>query len=595
MIGHSDRALAELGGAAPARARPSRMETLLILGLTALAAWLRLRGLDTAGIGQYDEGVYAFTGLGLGDASQPHRVWPGQERFAPPVYFSLVAIARLLSGLPSDVAAILVNVVLGTLTVPLVWWITRRWLSAGAAMPAAALVALSEFHILMSRTALTDVTFTFVFLIALAAMAWALAGADRDAALGRGIVAGLAVGLAWNTKYHGWFALVIAAAAIVATRMFGGTPMHVTRRMVRIWVASAITAGLTFVPWGIYIVTSHGSVNAWSTNYARMITINVFATIWRHAGEQLYLDGALTRASVLVALVLAAIWSDRRSGEGAGRRALYALGIAASAFFLGGTATTLLLAVIAVPTILRRPATLPGWFLIGWIGLWIAAAPLYRPYFRLLLPFTVAGAMAAGAALAALATAGPAVRRTLRTGERLRAALPAIAAGVLAVAVWAGVRPRSRASDPWRPSRGMADAATRIAAALPPSAPVVVVAEPPLAFYLHTQGHAAFGDLTNFDQLDSLPDPSYIVTGVYTRRAPIIAEAIRTRADRLELLGRFPLDPTDVRLLDDFTPADARRYRARPDSTYDLLLYRLRGPSAAGTARADTASRRPSL
>src|SRR5688572_26557900 len=191
-------------------------EVIGVIALTGCALGLRAWGFGDTGLGQFDEGVYAFTGLGLTDPSQPYRMFPEQQKFSPLVYVSLVALSYLLRGASAH-SAILVNVIVGTLSVLGVWWIARRWFGAAAAIGAAVFTALSEAHVILSRTALTDVTFTLLFFIALAAMVWSL---ERGGTW-RAVVAGVLVGLAWNTKYHGWFALVIVAMAIGARWLAG--------------------------------------------------------------------------------------------------------------------------------------------------------------------------------------------------------------------------------------------------------------------------------------------------------------------------------------------------------------------------------------
>jgi hypothetical protein len=75
--------------------------------------------------------------------------------------------------------------------------------------------------------------------------------------------------------------------------------------------------------------------------------------------------------------------------------------------------------------------------------------------------------------------------------------------------------------------------------------------------------------------LDSLSTPAWVVTGVYTRRAPQLREGIAALSGRLTHVDRVPFRPKDVRLLDDMSPDVARAWIAAPDSTFDLHLYRL--------------------
>ena len=142
------------------------------------------------------------------------------------MFFSLVGLAYYVFGGPSDIAAILINTILGTLTVGLVWWVGRSWFGPQTGIAAAALLAFSEYHIGLSRTALTDVAFGFFFLLALACVVVAF----QRQSIGLSIVAGLMVGLAWNTKYHGWFALLIAGAALLPFAWYCRAPGVSQRR-----------------------------------------------------------------------------------------------------------------------------------------------------------------------------------------------------------------------------------------------------------------------------------------------------------------------------------------------------------------------------
>jgi hypothetical protein len=72
---------------------------------------------------------------------------------------------------------------------------------------------------------------------------------------------------------------------------------------------------------------------------------------------------------------------------------------------------------------------------------------------------------------------------------------------------------------------------------------------------------------------DTLNTPVYAITGFYTHRPPRQRKELARMSDRFTLLGSFPLDPWDVRILDDLTPRQAHRYRAHPDSTFVLKLF----------------------
>jgi hypothetical protein len=80
--------------------------------------------------------------------------------------------------------------------------------------------------------------------------------------------------------------------------------------------------------------------------------------------------------------------------------------------------------------------------------------------------------------------------------------------------------------------------------------------------------------------LDTLSTPALLVAGVYARRTPPLREGLHRIAARLDSLERYPAAPNDLRLLDDMTPDRARRFLVAPDTTFDMVLFRIR-PSVA--------------
>jgi hypothetical protein len=284
-----------------------------------------------------------------------------------------------------------------------------------------------------------------------------------------------------------------------------------------------------------------------------------------HVVQQGYLEGLFTRVSVLVALMLAVLMLRRVLS---GQRARLALaGVAAVAATLGGMAATAVLSLAAIPSLLARRREIAPWVLLGWFALWVVAAPLYRPYFRLLLPMLLATAVMAGIAVAGLlrsAAESAAARRWHDLG--LTAGMVAL---VLLVSRW-----HDDSSHPWRAYDGARESAARISALIGTAAPVAVVGEPSVAFYLRLRGHPVFGDITSPEMLDTLTAPHFVVAGAYARRTGALREALAAR-EELRHLGRFPMQPTEIRLLDDLSAAAARTYRAAPDSTFELHLYSL--------------------
>ncbi|MCC6316269.1 MAG: glycosyltransferase family 39 protein [Gemmatimonadaceae bacterium] len=535
---------------------------VLLLALATLAG-LALRGwhLDLAGLTHFDEGVYAFSGLGVADASQPARLFPEQQKFSPPVYFTLVALFNLLGATPER-SPFVVNLVMGTVSIPVLWVLTRRWFGPVAAMAAAWWLAGSEFHVAMSRTALTDVTFALTFVIALGAVIAAIDRGSRASA----VLAGVCVGLAWNTKYHGWFALVVGAMVIAARWQMQGAGLSWLRERIRIWLVMSVVAFVCYLPWTLFIQTQPGSSSGWVSYFATMLRLDWFGNLWRQVEQQAYLEGAWSRASVPLGAVAAWLVA-RRTGRDLAWWFVPALAIAA--MIVGSAGTALLLAIVGLGMAWRRGMTLPAWLLASVLALWFVMAPVYHPYFRLILPFTIATFALGGAAVEDHAVP---VRAASPWRGLLVGAVAVLAAG--AVGVW-----RADPSDPWRSTTGLVAAADRLSADVPAGEPVSVIGEPALAFYLQRRGHPSW-QRTTIEGLDSLTAPRYVVTGIYARRAPMLVTRLQERRDHLELLDRVPISPpSDLRLLDDFKPDSARRWLAVPDSTYDLLLYRYTPPA----------------
>jgi len=536
--------------------RAEARERWCVAALTVIALALRAWQLQRAGLSQFDEGVYAFSGLGLTDPSQPHRLFPEQQKFSPPVYFSLVALSYLVAG-ASDRSAILVNVVLGAATVPVLWWVARRWVGPAGAVAAAAMVALGGEHILLSRSGLTDVTFALVFLIALGAVARAL---ERPTTR-QGIIAGLAVGLAWNTKYHGWFALVIGAMAIGAKWRIERTPLPSLRPVIRTWVVMSVVAAACYLPWTLFIQSQAGSSSGWVSYFATMLRIDWFGNLARYARELWLLEGAWSRASVAIGILLAT-WIRRRDAAVAWTPAVAAWTVAGAA--LGAAATAVVLSIVTIARRLRsQEATSYGiWCMIALLALWVVMAPLYQPYFRLLLPFSIATFILAGDAVVGLVPQdAPQSTRGASLGV-----LSLAASVLIAVAM-------PRFASPWFDTRSLASVAREIDAKVPPNAPVAVIGEPPLAFYLHRLGHPSF-DRATLKELDGSTSPVLVASGFYARMAPTLRDGLRDREPALEILGRFPVIPSDLRLIDDYGPFRAPDYRTRPDSMYDVILFR---------------------
>ena len=106
-----------------------------------------------------------------------------------------------------DVAAILVSIASGILTIPVAAWLSRRTFGPGAGAAAAGLAAFSGPLVAFSRMALTDASFLLFWLCALGQ---GQRFVERPN-LFRAILLGLAVGISQLFKYNGWTSGIIVA------------------------------------------------------------------------------------------------------------------------------------------------------------------------------------------------------------------------------------------------------------------------------------------------------------------------------------------------------------------------------------------------
>lgn len=544
---------------APGDSRRTELLALVVIVLAAFVA--RYWAFGATGMMHFDEGVYAISASGL--LQSPYQLFPGQINFSPPFYFTSVGVVARVFGAEPDRVAVLLNILFGTATVLAVWWIGRAWFGARAAIIAAMLLAFSQFHILMSRVVLTDAAFALWFVLGLGALTQAI---DRRS-YRLAILAGVIVGLAWNTKYHGWFVLLITGAALVPG-LWRARASGEWRTPVTLWLTAAVVSLVLYLPWAAYIRIYSGSGGYGSIlqYYSTMLSIDWFGNLARQARQQVFLEGTLSRAAPLLALAAGLLV---RRGRSVGTAAWITIGLAAGALLIGQAGVAALLALAGIPMLLRDFDRYHARVLLCWVGLWVVAAPVYHPYARLILPFTIASFLLTGLVIDRLLGGSDAGLVGSRQWPPAGIALAAAVVVALATPVL-----RDDVSDPWRRSRDLAAIADSIALRTGEGDVVHVLGEPPLAHYLRRAGRRA-PPRVSLGVLDTISKPAYLVTGRYTDVAPMLRNRVSAMSDRLTKIGVYAFDPNDLRLLDDLRPAAARRYRAARDSTFDLTLYRV--------------------
>ncbi|HRX19529.1 MAG: glycosyltransferase family 39 protein [Gemmatimonadetes bacterium] len=558
-----------------ARARIAIVVAVLTLAL-AVRAWQPQR----LGLGHYDEGVYAISATGIVEWPGSH-LFPGQTRFSPPAWFGGVGVVSRVLGAPPDRVAPWLNIGIGAATAAGAAAIGMAWFGVPVGAAAGVLLAVDPLGVMLSRSGLTDPLFTFWFLLAIGAMVRAVErGGWRALAL-----AGLLTGLAWNTKYHGWFVGVVGVGAITGAWWWGRRQRDAARqwrlRFGRL-VGLGLLAALCYLPWAIYMRQAAGprGFGSFVEYYLTLIDTAWVATASRHVAMQLFLDTPLARVGLALAAAVL-VWSGR-SRLAPGRLIAVALLLVVPTLLVGTIATIGILVVGGLLRLWPERTRLPVAACFAWLGLWVVAAPFYHPYARLLLPMMLVTAL-----LAAIGLEG--IVRWAGADEQV--GLPsrsvAILALVLGGALWFVPGPARALGDPWRDASGSQAVAVALDAAAPGGAPIHVLGEPSIAHYLTRLGREAPTLTDDFRVFDSLTAPVYLAAGVYSRRAPNIRAGVEHLRGRLDSLGAFAPDPTDLRLLDDLGPGEARRFRRAPDTEFDVVLYRIRPASAVPVLAGD--------
>ena len=497
----------------------------LIAGLLAVCAWL-LRPAD-AGLCHFDEGAYACSALAIAQGQFPAAMHPGQPLLSPPLYFTLCGLLMRLVGTHSEQVLLQVSSVAGALCAPMLFGLGRACLGRAAGAVAGLLLALSQLQAGFATMALTDPLFLLCFLLAL----WLLWRAEQARSLILAACAGLAVGLAWNTKYHGWLALVVAAPAVLWHARVDGV-RALAAAALRLAVAAGV-AGAAFLPWFWFVQSQPGG-------YAAVVQQQrQFLREWRaalaHGADQLgyvaFLD-AWWWGPLLSCAALALGW----------RRPLVLLALlplAAAALLHSATLALAGAALLALPLVLRQQGG--GLLVVGWCAVFTVLTPLYHPYPRLLLPWHAAVCLLAGAALAWWGQARP------RAGWILMGWLAAATLGALLLPGGLGALHATFARTSLRT---VADA---LAPALTPAdVPVAVLGEPALVFHLRQAGRQAF----HLNSPRDLPvgRDLFLITGLYAERAPGVAQWLAAHQSELQPAATHEWAAPDLRRIDDSKP-----------------------------------------
>jgi hypothetical protein len=579
--------------------------------LTIIALLLRSVHLARSSVSHFDEGVYLLWGL-AGD-------YPAKELFAPPLFPKLAGAASLIVG-PGDFSGQLLNAVIGAATVPAVWWVSRCWYSSTASVVSASLATFSGFHIAFSRLVLTDVLFTFWFVLSLAVIAESLfrdciSGefAASESTAGRDTIdtrhrlitaaAGLAAGAAMNTKYNGVLVLMIPGLALVLGYALGLVrTTALWRRALPRLVLIATIAALLYLPWFWHVHSAYGytallqhhsgystGIRQWPQNLVTML-----------ASEQ-FLNGGRGFVGPLAGLSIGLTFHARSPGlKHVGLLAC----VSVAGICLGDGVGWILASIVMLFNLRNGGAT--NLVLLCWLGSLILLTPLYRPYARLMLPLLAAGWVAYGAAIDLLlrrlegGRAGG-VREPLGVNEpRLKGVSSSrsprdkgwirfgrTAAGFVCVAgagfiYWK----HTRANRDWSSNTTLKVACEKLVRSIPEPDRIASYVRPPALFYLYEFAGARAAGLRDPSVPDALQrwlvDPAaphwLIVDQSLLPDNASLRDQIEQARDGLHEVARFSYRPSDAVLLDDFGRVClSPDFESIVDRNYQLVLYQRGG------------------
>lgn len=239
----------------------SRQEIFLVSLACILGVFLRIRHTEVLAVEHFDEGVYS---AGLWHDAAIGTPYPMRHLYAPPLLPKLIEVCSLIPGL-EQTAPFAPSILLGCLSVPLLWWLARSWFGMNAGLFAVYILAFSDFHITFSRMALTDAPVLFWILLATGLAAY---GLDRRS-LRLIASAGVATGIAWWTKYTGWLPLAIAWSGGIFWWLTAGRRTTNLITVLKLLAVMTLVAFAVWLPWLIALqdLGGYSAVSANHRNY----------------------------------------------------------------------------------------------------------------------------------------------------------------------------------------------------------------------------------------------------------------------------------------------------------------------------------------
>ena len=364
-------------------ADPNYWRSLVIIVIATIVAFpLRIWPLGQLGFNQFDEGIYGMAAGWIFNSQGIASIDPSLIPYAPPGYPILVGISFFFLGI-SDQAALLVSAIAGTLTIPVVAWISKRIFGHQAAVVSAWCVCLSGPHIAFSRMALTDAPFLLVWSIGFALSLRFLENPRFLTGLGMG----LSVGLAQQFKYNGW----LLGGVVIASTLVGiacSKEERRSKRWLRLGCWGGFAAGIAWIvvyPWYRF-VENHGGYDALLKHQRSYL--GGWSAWWPHllsqVNQAVVLAGPAWISIITVLTVGLSSWLLRSNRSGSDRR--WSLQVLKMVGLIGPLiAAPVTTSLLAIPGLLTKGKISDRFLGVSWFVL-LMVSPFYHPYARLWLP-----------------------------------------------------------------------------------------------------------------------------------------------------------------------------------------------------------------
>lgn len=582
----------------------TRLEIIAVVVVFLLGCFFRCLFLSETAIEHFDEGVYASN---LWFSPEQGAEYPGRYFYAPPFLPFLIEWSMIFLG-SSAWGTFLPSLLFGILTVPLIWWVARNWFGPAAGLVAMSLASFSDLHLVYSRTALTDVALGF-FLVLSVYLIWK-SYLSRDWRWP--VLAGVTVGAGWATKYNGWLPLTVGLSGIVPWLFIYRRQLTSKTSYLMRWGVVACIAFLVWLPvlmglqkWGGYAVVAANhsryvvGFSGWLDSFSRQVKNHGLLE-----GTPGYIGIALVCLVLCILLHMMKthkqVTVNTRPQSDRSTWNVILIGVLAvlpliGVYLLGVSPTLAVLGSFGIllqlffagnrvgqkqresesPESDSLSRSLAAWILAAWfVGLFLAT-PLYYPYPRLTIPWTISAWLGTAALAGWIEQRGTnSLFRFLSDSEKERFSfIPEISVSIILVIAFC-LMPWSVAA--WQPRNGLATISQNVLSDIradndagSSDSILYIYAEPGLFFNLNAQGHSLTGPVADFQFLNTLPPgvPVYLLTGPHAASDADFQKKFDQVRDRFDLEKSYDYSPSLLVRLN-------QAHVSNGSETEPILLYR---------------------